>query len=1025
MGYYGGSSRQGKGGLFDTWPITSIIAFWLILILLVVSVIFINAPIGLMIFGLVYLMPKVWKDPTDESTQHLGMMVRGTWQYKVATFMAILKNQHRSHIFSALNLVGFGPPESDVQKDLTPSLFRPPARLAAWWALGFGICASWLDVLIEPIVFPIWGRGITMPVPMAQALTAFFLFMTFQAVNTARRYQLATAMPGVDHVPAVMLNKIPKKDLIPAGLVMLVWTLLVGAVLGGIAFLVTTAYEGDMPWNTILLVGGLFAVTCGVFAAFRHLTKGYRREFNELISRREFWNNVWGYKNMKAPFFEMEVPVPGVPGKPGGPPEGAEPLPANVWVATFAFPTNGNYADYSEEAGAVSPSLPNGEMVAITPIPKRDPNTGAAIPGTVSDDGFRVWWTSESIGINQLLTEPDITPEQKEIAVRSNVTEPLSRIRGIGRCIVHSHGMMTDPKSKVGIMRVSIVPPDGVTEQDFTTRIDKITSAIGVPWVRAKKSLDGSGRSVVELYVGNGGPNSNGVEFPSGAAASRYRTKLLSVDWEYVFAVNKIASPSGSPSMMLSKPVTDSSDEIVFDLPAGVSYKMIEKKVDELKTTSGNSYLEIHDGIVGEKNFGRREKRELDRYRKANESVSQFTAVAASKHPLEDMFYFSSYKDQLITGREPGVAKIAWSPGVKANGTLAKHSFASDMAHLVLAGSSGSGKSVLIYSMICQLAANNAPTDLQFWIVDPKIGFQNFQHMDSVTRYVDTWTPRPGQFFQSVRDLLADAVGEMTRRNEIFRFAKTDEPIDKLGVARRVALSQGPMPDGSPNPLMQPYIIIVIDEVAMLFAGAPDKESKDLQAEILYYASKLARESRSAGIHCLFSTQYPTTQSLPSLIKQQSGRIGLMTQDGIASKVIIDQPGLEDLWIKGTGKVGEGKGYFDFRGFLLEDGDAGEHAMMDIINSLPSTAPEDGDVGGSTLPGDPEYVELPEADATVFSRWDNTDGSISQALRKMVETGDSAKFMSTLDKRFADMDEKELNQMTLEEFKGIYLSRAK
>lgn len=1025
MGYYGGSTRQGRGGLFETWPLTSIIAFWFILILLIVSVIFVNAPVGLMIFGLVYLMPKVWKDPTDESTQHLGMMVRGTWQYKVATFMAILKNEHRSHIFSPLNLLGFGPPEGDVHKGLTPSMFKPPTRLAAWWALGFGICTSWLDVLIEPILWPVWGRGITMPVPAAQVLSTVFLFMTFQALNTARRYQLATNLSGVDHVPAVLVHKIPRKDLIPAGLVSLATTAVVGAVIGGLAFLVSTAYDGPIPWKTIVMVGAIFAATCGMFAAFRRLTKGYREEFNEQITRREFWNNVWGYKNMKAPFFEMEVPVPGVPGKPGGPPEGEPPLPANVWVATFAFPTNGNYADYSEEAGLVSPSLPNGEMVAITPIPKRDPTSGSAIPGTVSDDGFRVWWTSENIGITHLLTDPEITPEQKEIAVRHNITEPLSRIRGIGRCIVHSHGMMTDPKSKINIMRVSLVPPDGVTEQDFTTRIDKITSSLGVPWVRAKKAVDNAGRTVVELYVGNGGPNSAGITFPAGAAASRYRTKLLSVDWEYVFAVNKIASPSGSPSMMLSRPVTDNSDEIVFDLPAGVSYKMIEKRSDDLKTTSGNSYLEIHEGIVSEKSYGRREKRELERYRRANESVSQFTAVAASKHPLEDMFYFSKYRDQLITGREPGVAKISWSPGVKANGTLAKHSFASDMAHLVLAGSSGSGKSVLIYSMICQLAANNAPTDLQFWIVDPKIGFQNFQYMDSVTRYVDTWTPRPGQFFQSVRDLLADAVGEMTRRNEIFRFAKTDEPIDKLGVARRVALSQGPMPDGSPNPLMQPYIIIVIDEVAMLFAGAPDKESKELQAEILYYASKLARESRSAGIHCLFSTQYPTTQSLPSLIKQQSGRIGLMTQDGIASKVIIDQPGLEDLWIKGSGKVQEGKNYFDFRGFLLEDGANGEHAMMDLINSLPSTSPEDHeDADGIIVPGDPEFVDLPEADASVFSRWDDAPGTISQALKKMVETGDSAKFVAALDKMFDGMSEAEFDAMTLDDFKSVYLGRS-
>lgn len=995
--------------LFATWSPSKVFALWATLGVLIASVVFLNVPVGLAFFLIIYIIPLVWKDQDDMDPTY-GSMIPGTMPYNISSFVTVMKNEHRKHIFSFTSMFGFGPPEDDMMKDVTKSFFFPPTRLAAYWALGFGFVASFADYFLYPYLFPIWGEAV-LPSVASQVISTIFFFGSFQALNIAHRFYLAIPMMGVDHVPAVLLHKIGNKDsmtkdrpIFRSIVQSLIANIVVTGAILGVTFLATTV-DVEVNWTWMIIIAMTFGISVGLLVLFRILTQSYREEFNHQVERRRRWSDIWEFKGTKVPFCEMEVPVPDTdPTKPGAPPP-PKPMPSeppNVWVATFAYPMNGTYADYSEDAPRVAAAVPNGEMLTISPIPKRDPTSGQAIPGTVSSDGFRVWWTDENITLGQLLTENEsLPPEKKEIAVRVQVLDQIASIKKINRCIMHSHSMMTTPESKVNIMKVSVVPANGITEDAFTSNISTLSQVLGMPWVRAKKAVDSSGRSIIELYIGDGAPNNPGIEFPKGAAASRYRHKLLSVDWEHTFKINKINSPSGAPSMMLSKQVTEESDKIIFDLPAGVSFNMVEKRQNELMTTSGNGYIEVHPGISGEKSLSRREKRELERYRNSVASKSQFTAVVSPTDPLDKIFFLKKYYDKVITGRERGVAKMSWSPGVKADGELAFFSFEKDFAHLLIAGSSGSGKSVLIYSMLLQLLANNHPEDCQIWIIDPKVGFSPFQYIDGVTRYVDSWTP-DDNFFVNVRNMLSDAADEMKRRNGIFRFAADpSNPIDKLSVAREIAIKQGPNDDGSPNELMQPFLVIVIDECAMLFAGASDKETKEIQAEILYYATKLARESRSAGIHILFATQYPTNASLPSIIRQQAGRIGLQTQDNIASQVIIDQPGLEKLTIKGSGKIQEGKTYFDFRGFLMDDPDGGESTMSTVLNSLPVRQPDpviDGEraVAAARAQGDPvgdgqggtasQFIEMPKPDESIFDFWDQ-----SKPARTMDMITDSSK----------------------------------
>lgn len=1017
--------NRNQRSMFDTFPAGKKFAIFLTVIVCIASVFVFNVPSGMALFAALFIVPTLWKSPEDQDPIN-GMMAFDSRAWKVAQYMDILKKDHRSHIFSPIVMLGFGPPEDDVHKDLQAHFFSPPTRLSAYWALGFGICLSAIDFLISPYIYPLWDSNFQLPVWVTMPVSALFYFMMFQVLTATNRYHRATLLSGVDHTPAVMFNKIPKQGAGKKAVIQgIVTSLIVGTISIVASLALITAVEPLGQRKIYIFSGvGILIFSVFVFGVFRSLTRVYREEFMFQVERRDAWNDTWEFKNKLIPYFEMEVPVPGEPGKPGGPPEGSPVPEPHVWVATFSYPMNGRFIDYANDSKSIEPSIPNAEMIAISPIPRRN-NQGESIEGTVSSEGFRVWWSDEYVGINEILTERDITEQQLNVAIRAVIVEPLASIKQINRCIMHSFAMMTAEESPIQIMRVSVVAPEGVTDSNFTSNIGKIKSALGVAWVRAKSRVDGNGRTVIDLFIGNGSPNNPDIVFPRGIQASWYKKELLSVDWEYSFAINKVLSPEGvAPSMMLSKDVMGTSNQIVFDIPAGVSMNTINKAIDGLKTTSGNNFLEIHSGITDEKNFSRKEKREISTYiKKNNGSVSQFTAVASPTHPLEKVFLFSEYKDQLITGREPGVTKIAWSPGVKSNGSLATHDFNKDMPHLVLAGSSGAGKSVLIYSMICQLISNNGPEDLQIWIIDPKIGYQLFEGLDSVTRYVDSWTPSE-DFFTNVRDLFREAAEEMKRRNGIFRFAQRDgyapegsESIDKLAVARRIGIEQGPLPDGSPNPLVQPYIFIIIDEAAMLFAGATDDETKNLQKEILYYAVKLARESRSAGIHMLISTQYPTKESIPTIIKQQSGRLGLKTQDQIASKVIIDQPGLEDLTLKGEGLLLEGSETHTFRGFLLEDDGFNEHSMTEIIRNTPRV---DNPTTITNVPGrsGKGTIDMPEPDSTIFGSWD----SVSEASKRLKLDMSDAKAHDPLKKIseiIDSMSDEEFDKMSLEDFKKM------
>lgn len=190
------------------------------------------------------------------------------------------------------------------------------------------------------------------------------------------------------------------------------------------------------------------------------------------------------------------------------------------------------------------------------------------------------------------------------------------------------------------------------------------------------------------------------------------------------------------------------------------------------------------------------------------------------------------------------------------------------MPHLLIAGSTGSGKSVCINSIITTMLFNNSPNDLKILLVDPK--------RVELTCYNDIphlLTPVVTEVDKTV-SALKWAVWEMERRYKLF------SETQKRNI---VAYNAAPGEGGK-----LPYIVIIIDELADLMATS----AKEVEASIV----RIAQMARATGIHLVVATQRPSVDVLTGLIKANiSARIAFATASQVDSRTILDMSGAEKL----------------------------------------------------------------------------------------------------------------------------------
>jgi S-DNA-T family DNA segregation ATPase FtsK/SpoIIIE len=196
--------------------------------------------------------------------------------------------------------------------------------------------------------------------------------------------------------------------------------------------------------------------------------------------------------------------------------------------------------------------------------------------------------------------------------------------------------------------------------------------------------------------------------------------------------------------------------------------------------------------------------------------------------------------------------------------------------HLLIAGATGSGKSVCVNSIICSILYTRPPEEVKLLLIDPKIVELKFYN--DVPHLLAPVITEPKKAFQALQYCLC----EMERRYSL---------LDSLGVRDVNSYNKKAAKKKLTIPHI-PYIVILIDEFADLIANT----GKDMEATI----ARLAAMSRAVGIHIVLATQRPSVEVITGLIKANiPSRIAFMVASKFDSRIIIDSVGAEKLLGKG------------------------------------------------------------------------------------------------------------------------------
>ena len=209
-----------------------------------------------------------------------------------------------------------------------------------------------------------------------------------------------------------------------------------------------------------------------------------------------------------------------------------------------------------------------------------------------------------------------------------------------------------------------------------------------------------------------------------------------------------------------------------------------------------------------------------------------------------------------------------------------------DMRHLLIAGTTGSGKSVMTNTLIMSLLYRNSPSDMRLIIVDPKrvemAVYKDIPHL--LTPIINDTT--------KALSAMKWAAGEMDRRYTVMEEAGVKNIIDynNLMAEKSKSASKNPGDDDSSDTATEkmPYIVIVIDEMSDLMMQA----SKELEPLIV----RIAQLGRAAGMHLVLATQKPIVKVITGLIKGNiPSRIAFRVLSSMDSRIVIETSGAEKL----------------------------------------------------------------------------------------------------------------------------------
>jgi hypothetical protein len=197
------------------------------------------------------------------------------------------------------------------------------------------------------------------------------------------------------------------------------------------------------------------------------------------------------------------------------------------------------------------------------------------------------------------------------------------------------------------------------------------------------------------------------------------------------------------------------------------------------------------------------------------------------------------------------------------------------MPHLLIAGTTGSGKSIMLAAMTTALVMNNTPDVVRMVLLDPKmVELSRFNGLPHLLGPVETELDR-------IIGVLRWATREMDRRYKLLeKEAARNLEVYNKGLGRRRKDER------------LPYIVLIIDEIGDLMMQRPDETERAL--------TRLAQMARAVGIHLMVATQRPSVDVITGLIKANfPARISFAVASGVDSRVILDSTGAESLMGKG------------------------------------------------------------------------------------------------------------------------------
>jgi hypothetical protein len=247
---------------------------------------------------------------------------------------------------------------------------------------------------------------------------------------------------------------------------------------------------------------------------------------------------------------------------------------------------------------------------------------------------------------------------------------------------------------------------------------------------------------------------------------------------------------------------------------------------------------------------------------------------------------FGELRDRLDAERSHSGNSLVLA-GIDLTGRIEFIDLAKDVPHLLVAGTTGSGKSEWLRSAIASLLVTNTPDTLRLVLIDPKknafVELAGSSYLWRPDSLIDT--PE-----RQVIQVLISLIEEMQRRYERFKEVSADNLND---FQRKAGLSL-------------PRLVCVVDEYAELLMGTKKKADRE---QLETYFVRIAQMGRAAGIHLVLATQRPSRQVVTGVLKANiPGRIALRVSNRIESGVVLDQSGAQFLLGRGDLLLGAGTG---------------------------------------------------------------------------------------------------------------------